>query len=151
MQTTPELEELSGPQLLRKLVGRTLSRIEPEARRLADNSHDDDTIHRLRVGLRRLRTLLRELGHLDDTLDPQCEPALAVAFRQLGRWRDRQHVLATLLPRLAQQGGPAVALPDAAPDGLQPPRDIVAAPDFQAALAALNVFAASEASRDAPA
>jgi len=144
METTLDLKGLTGPQLLRALVGHVLARIEPTTCQLADGSQDDDTVHRVRVGLRRMRTLLRELGHLDDALDPQWEPALAATFRQLGQWRDRQHVLASLLPRLAQQGGPLVTLAEAGPaDAIPPPRDLVAAPEFRAALAGLNAFATS--------
>ena len=99
---------------------------------IAAGSNDKDHVHQLRVGIRRLRTALRELQPLA-ALDAGCEPALVDAFRALGEHRDQFHVTRSLEPRIEAAGGPALAVSPAAmpvPD----PGEVVRAPAFQDAL-----------------
>jgi len=90
------------------------------ARELAAGCGNDGHVHQLRVGLRRLRTVLRELADVGElaNLREHVEPALRDLFQVLGRHRDR----ATLVPALQREviaaGGPALhwqpELPDVA-------------------------------------
>lgn len=60
-----------------------------------------ETVHQLRVGLRRLRTALREFGRDVEGVDPAWDAALAETFRTLGAQRDSDVIAQTLAPALA--------------------------------------------------
>lgn len=130
-----------GPQIQRAVVAACLAQILPNASEIAAGSGDAEQIHQLRVGLRRLRTALRELQPLGAGLDDAGLAPLVRTFRVLGVQRDRQ-LLDHMQPHLLAVGGPPVALPtDAA---AQPAAgDAVRAPDFQAALVEWIAFAAA--------
>jgi CHAD domain-containing protein len=89
----------------------------------SDIAHGDSTpeqLHQLRVGLRRLRGALRDLGDLVGPGDasPQLSaawaPALATLFAGLGATRDRDALAQTLLPALRKAGAATLQLPDLA-------------------------------------
>ncbi|MDB5857530.1 MAG: adenylate cyclase, partial [Ramlibacter sp.] len=96
-------------------------------------------IHQLRVGLRRLRTALRELPGIAglQALDPTIEASLRALFQVLGQHRDRATLVPALEAALARAGAPPMA-------AWQPPLpDLPAAirdPAFQTALLALIVL-----------
>ncbi len=73
-------------------------------------------VHQARVGIRKLRTVLAELGPLSASVDPTWRGDLAEIFTVLGEARDREVVLAGWLTELERQGSPKVALPTAAID-----------------------------------
>lgn len=103
--TLPKLDaEMSGPVMLQVIVRSCLDQILPNATAVAAGSRDHEHVHQLRVGLRRLRTAMRELGDLSDLLDPACEGPIAEGFRQLGAYRDRDAVLEALRPELMEAG-----------------------------------------------
>src|SRR5207237_7276855 len=116
---------------LRRIAGEALAvsldQVIRNASELAAGSDDDEHIHRLRVGIRRTRTALRELVREDVRTE---ERELVRAFRELGKHRDVTHVLQAVAPRLRAAGGP---LPDEpqAPRAPAPAR-LVPAPAFQA-------------------
>ncbi|RYF82623.1 MAG: CYTH and CHAD domain-containing protein [Comamonadaceae bacterium] len=161
----------SGPALLRAVVAACLAQVLPNASELAAGSEDAEQIHQLRVGLRRLRSALRELAPLapdasaasepsepsaDARPDMQThlpwgqawEPALVAAFRALGDQRDGDTVMAGAQARVQAAGGPPVDAPtrtsDAATAG-----DAVRAPALQAALIGLIGFSAEDDAADA--
>ena len=137
---------MSGADMLAALIGQALARLLPHASAVAAGGADPAEVHHLRVALRRLRTLLRELGGLvtaEAGLDPSWEPALASAFRQLGHWQDQADLAARLLPELAGEGGPLVTLPAAAATPGQLPEAIARAPELQQALIGLVGFASA--------
>lgn len=72
--------------------------------------------HQARVGLRRLRTVIRVFGDLLNDLDPTWEPRLADAFAALGAARDRHVALERWAAPLAKVGAPNVTLPEAEVD-----------------------------------
>lgn len=137
-----------GPTVQRAVVAACLAQILPNASEVAAGSDDVEQIHQLRVGLRRLRTALRELAALGDGLRPEWQAPLADAFRVLGARRDRQQLLAQMQPRLQAAGAPTLTLP---PDDAQvhSPAEAVRASAFQAALVALVGFAAGDAGQGA--
>jgi inorganic triphosphatase YgiF len=95
-------------QLLAQATAAALRQALANAREILAGGGGDEHVHQLRVGLRRLRTVLRELGEFEAlaTLDSAVVPAIAALFRDLGRHRD----LATLVPavqvQIASAGGP---------------------------------------------
>ncbi|WP_162910182.1 CYTH domain-containing protein, partial [Azohydromonas sediminis] len=113
--TAPALRAGDTPaEALRAMVRSCLDQILPNASVVAAGRHDAEHVHQLRVGLRRLRTALREFGDAAAEVDPAWEPALAAVFARLGAARDRDALAATLLPALAAAGAPVVALPPVA-------------------------------------
>ena len=97
---------------LRQVVGNCLTQVLGNA---SDIAHESDTapeqLHQLRVGLRRLRTALRELGPLSDEAAPHWGEALGRLFGRLGSARDRDALAQTLLPALHQAGAAGLELP----------------------------------------
>jgi inorganic triphosphatase YgiF len=143
---TPQLARgMSQPALLRAVVGNCLAQAVPNASAVAAGSADPEHVHQLRVGLRRLRTAMRELGNLvPDSGLGACESALAATFRQLGEVRDQQVVLDALKPRLLRAGAQGVAWAQSRPGQIDPGETVRAAP-FQCALVQALAFALADA------
>lgn len=122
------LERRSAEGLLAAALGSALQQVLGNAREIAAGTYGTEHVHQLRVGLRRLRTLLRELRALPALahLDPEIEPVLQELFARLGQHRD----LTTLLPALQQE----VAAAGAPPAPWRP-----ALPDLPAAVRATAV------------
>ncbi|MNQ83678.1 CHAD domain protein [compost metagenome] len=132
----------------------------PNASEIAAGSTDEEQIHQLRIGIRRLRTALRELAGLDaDTsrFDAAAwEPPLVDAFRALGELRDREQVVKLAQPRLREAGAPEVdPLAGDASDAAAAPAltsgDIVRAAAFQDVLVSLIGFTAAAPESTGPA
>lgn len=102
---------------LRAMVGNCLVQILANASELA---HETDTrpehLHQLRVGLRRLRSVLLELGKASPQARPEWSDALAQLFGRLGSARDRDALAQTLLPALQQAGATGLQLPPIEPE-----------------------------------
>ena len=88
-------------------------------------------VHQLRVGIRRLRTALREMADLAPAIDPAWEPALVDTFRALGRQRDRDHLLQTVQPQIEAVGGPPIAWPTRRTLTCPTPAEVVRGAAFQ--------------------
>ena len=129
-----------GPALARAVVGACLEQVTEFASEVAGGSEDAEHIHQLRVGIRRLRTAMRELAGLADGIDPAWEAPLVEAFRALGRHRDKGHLARSVEPLIEGAGGPAVEAAALAQDG-PGPGDAVRAAAFQGSLLALLAFA----------
>jgi inorganic triphosphatase YgiF len=134
----------TGRQILQAAIEACLAQVLPNASEVAAGSADAEQIHQLRVGLRRLRTALRELGRLHigpAPLDADGDAALATAFRALGAQRDRSRLETDVQPGLQAAGGPPVEMATVGgAAAAAPPGDAVRSPDFQAALRALIGF-----------
>jgi triphosphatase len=136
--------DASRDDMIREVVQTCLSQILPNASELASGSNHPDHVHQLRVGIRRLRTALRELGGLTDAIDPAWEGVLVQTFRALGAHRDNSHLALVMQPQLLAAGGPKTSLADAnskVPDAGK----TVRAPDFQAVLLDILGFAQRQA------
>lgn len=139
---------LDGRAIQQAVVASCLAQMLPNASEIAAGSTDEEQIHQLRIGIRRLRTALRELAGLD--ADTSCfdaatwEPPLVDAFRALGDLRDREQVVTLAQPRLRDAGAPEVdpLAGDAAPPASSP-GDIVRAAAFQNVLVSLIGFTAA--------
>ncbi|WP_157270729.1 CYTH and CHAD domain-containing protein [Azohydromonas aeria] len=130
---------MSQGALLRAVVANCLEQVLPNASQIAAGSTEAEHVHQARVGLRRLRTALRELGGFGKALDAGQEQVLATAFSRLGEVRDTESVSRAVLSRLAAAG---------APEGLRwpqgsevhPPGAVVRDMAFQAVLLELLAF-----------
>jgi inorganic triphosphatase YgiF len=130
----PQLHTPMSPEaLVQALVANCLAQILPNAAAVAGGNWGDEHVHQLRVGLRRLRTVLRELGGLSSRLPQRIDAPLTAAFRQLGAHRDRQTVLAAITPQLLAAGAAGVGWASAEADETDLAQ-IVQAPAFQCAL-----------------
>ncbi len=129
---------MDGPRLLRAVVSNTLDQILPNVSEIAAGVAIEGHIHQARVGLRRLRTALRELGALDPAVDEAWEPVLARAFAQLGVARDAVTAARAARPLLERAHAPKLAW-DAADAG--DPTAAVLDPAFQRVLIVLLGYA----------
>ena len=92
---------MPAAELFRQVLGACLRQILPNASEIAAGSDDAEHIHQLRVGIRRLRTALREMADFAEHVGPGWEPVLVEAFQALGRQRDREHVQQMVQPAAA--------------------------------------------------
>ena len=137
---TPRVDDaMDGPALLRAVVASCVGQIAGNAAEVASGRFDDDHVHQLRIGIRRLRTVLRELGRLSGDVDPAWEAPLVAAFQVLGEYRDRDEAAGAVQPQLRAAGAPEVDWP--APQGEVPdPAEAARAQAFQRTLLALLRF-----------
>ena len=96
----PQLRHVDGASWLRAALRNVLAQVLPNASAVAAGSRDAERIHQLRVGLRRLRTVVRELAALSDAMAPAWEHALRDAFVTLGAQRDNQAAAEAVRPLL---------------------------------------------------
>jgi len=134
--------QLEGHAMATAVVSNCLGQVLANASDVAGGCTDGDAIHQLRVGIRRLRTALRELAGLAGNWDGHgdaWETALVAVFRELGQHRDRDYLLHKLQGQIAQAGGPALDWRDALGD-LPDAAAAVRSPAFQQTLLGLIGF-----------
>ena len=125
----------SGEEIAKAVMGACLEQVLTNASEVGAGSVEAEHVHQLRVGVRRLRTALRELGPFARKVDAAWEKALVDAFRALGRHRDREHLERGMQPQLEAQGAPRLQAKPA--DDPIEPGQTVRSPVFQAALMGL--------------
>lgn len=141
---------LTGRQIFRAVLNTCLAQILPNASEVAAGSTDAEHVHQLRVGIRRLRTALREMADLAPGIDPAWETALVDTFRTLGLGRDREHLMQTVQPQIEAVGGPSVTWPASSGD-IPEPAEVVRVAAFQTVLMALiTASLPAEGADDAP-
>ncbi|MBT2335887.1 CYTH and CHAD domain-containing protein [Variovorax paradoxus] len=151
-----EKEKRDGRAIQQAVVASCLAQMLPNASEIAAGSTDEEQIHQLRIGIRRLRTALRELAGLDPRTDlfkgAEWEPPLVEAFRALGALRDREQIVKLAQPQLRDAGAPEVdpLAGDEAAAPVPSPGDLVCAPAFQSVLVALIGFTAATAAQAVP-
>lgn len=139
--TAPDYQrQATAAQVASAVLQACLRQIMGNASEVASGSHDPDHVHQLRVGIRRLRTALREITWLADDIDPAWEVTLVDVFRALGLQRDHEHLTHQLQPLLLAAGGPALDF-EQANAGLAEPGALVRSPAFQDVLLDLTGFA----------
>lgn len=141
---------LNGRALQRAAVAHCLHQILANASEIVEGGGDEEHAHQLRIGIRRLRTALRELAPLaPGAFDPAWEPPLVEVFQHLGQLRDQGQALQSIVADLRDAGAPALDVIVAAGHAPAPSAAaIVRMPAFQAALIALMAFTAQ--GEDAP-
>ncbi len=143
---------MDGDALLRGVAASCLDQILGNAGEVAAGTAGADHVHQLRVGIRRLRSVLRELGALAPAaVDAAWEAPLVRVFRALGEVRDRDTAAAAVQQRLRAAGAPLVELPAPAAGTLPDPAQVVRGGDFQAVLLKLLEFTLARPGRGAPA
>lgn len=137
--TPPRLgREPDAAALMRALLQSALEQVLANASELQPSADVSEVVHQLRVGLRRLRVLLRDLAPLCPAIAPTWEPVVAQAFARLGEQRDFVAVAAAVRPLLQAAGAPRLQWqPPAAAD----PVAVVREPAFQQVLLALQALA----------
>lgn len=105
--------EASPAQALAAMLAHALGQALANASQMAEGPHEPEHLHQLRVGLRRLRSLLKVYGPLAPPADAGLAPALAGLFGQLGAARDQDAMAEWLWPALHAAEAPWV--PDTAP------------------------------------
>jgi len=145
-----------GRTIQQAVVASCLAHMLPNASEIAAGSADEEQVHQLRIGIRRLRTALRELAGLDARTDlfnaAEWEPPLVEAFRALGVLRDREQVAKLARAQLQDAGAPVfdpLSGADAATARAPSPGEVVRAPAFQALLVSLIGFTAGAAPAEA--
>lgn len=135
----PQLNrQLSGEGLFRAVLRSALDQVLAHASEVASGDMAEEPIHQLRVGLRRLRTALRDLAPLARGIDAAWAAPLSEAFARLGEVRDNETVARAVRPLLEKAGAPKLvwAAPAVRPD----PVAIVRDARFQATLLDLLGF-----------
>lgn len=146
-QTTPRATKARPPRLaadadgaalMRALLQSALEQVLANASELAAAAHDPEVLHQFRVGLRRLRVVLRELAPLAPTIQPEWEGALAATFAKAGERRDQDAAVVAVRPLLQAAAAPAIEWH--APT-VSDPGAAVRDADFQAALLEVQALA----------
>jgi triphosphatase len=128
--------DADAQEVTAQVLGACLEQVLGNASEIAEGSTDAEQIHQLRVGIRRLRTAMREMRALNVELGEHWEPVLIEVFRALGRHRDHHHLAFGLQPEIEKAGGPVVDLRQMAAS-LPDVQALVRSPQFQDALLGL--------------
>ncbi|MFT4103924.1 MAG: CHAD domain-containing protein, partial [Burkholderiaceae bacterium] len=128
-----------GRTLLRRWTAVCLEQVLDNASLLVagEEPPDAEVVHQLRVGLRRLRSVWRELGRFAGT-DIDWQPAVRELFDALGRLRDRDAAIARFAGAIAAADGRPLD-PGVQAAGADPRARILARP-FQHAMLSLLAF-----------
>lgn len=133
-----------GAALWHDALARCAAMLLPNASALANGSTEPEHVHQLRVGIRRLRTAVRELGPLVGLLaEPAWLAPLVDLFRALSAGRDAAALQAALLPLLEAAGAPCTDWRGPSETPPQEPAALLRAPGVQQALLGLLVDAAA--------
>lgn len=126
-------------QFMREVLGSALEQVRANADAVAAGHGDAELIHQLRVGLRRLRSVLRDCAALVPGLHAEWLAPLAQAFARLGALRDDQVLGGVVAPLLRAADAPLVASPSAK---ARPGRaaEALQVPGFAEALAGLQAL-----------
>lgn len=105
---------LPSGEARRRVLGECVQQVLANASQIASGGFEDDHVHQLRVGLRRLRSALALFVPARDEAEPLAEGAGAL-FRALGAARDRAAVAGPMRAQLAEAlraQGLALAAPE---------------------------------------
>lgn len=103
LKLNSDMDEFS---FLQQTIKNCLIQILPNATAIADGSPNGDHVHQLRVGIRRLRSLLKIFKN--QQIEKEWLDTLKQTFSQLGEYRDKEILLTKTQPMLEQQGSPHV-------------------------------------------
>ncbi|MEO8525981.1 MAG: CHAD domain-containing protein, partial [Caldimonas sp.] len=92
-----------GPFLVATIAG-CMTQVIGNASQVGAGSNDEEVVHQLRIGLRHLRTALRELRANRHGADPAWAPVLRGVFKELGVHRDRLVVIPNIRAELLEAG-----------------------------------------------
>jgi inorganic triphosphatase YgiF len=116
--------------LIDSMLNACLSQILPNQSVLAsDYERYDEHLHQLRVGLRRLKTILKYFTQYHIVLSEAGTVALSEIFSRLGEYRDGNYVSEILNPILIEHNGPPIPLKEI--KGLPHPQSFIREQSFQ--------------------
>jgi len=136
---------LDGPALMQRVLMAVMEPLLAHAGDLADGDTRAGTLHQVRIGLRKLRTVLRDLAPLAPGADEAWDATLARAAATLGLRRDHEAASAAVLPLLQAAGAPLMTWP--APSGALDPGDAIRERELQLALVAVLALAHAQDDR----
>lgn len=137
---TPKVDASAGLEhFLVAVIESCMRQILGNASEIGAGAVDEELVHQLRVGLRRLRTALRELARFAPGLDPAWELAFRSAFQALGAHRDEVTVLPALREAMTLAGIGHAEAPTAL-IAVPGPEAVVQDPRFQHALLGTMAF-----------
>jgi triphosphatase len=134
---------VDSPAAVRSIIGSCLAQVLGNASDIAHGDSSPEHLHQLRVGLRRLRTALRELADLLPSAKPHWNEALTQVFSRLGAARDIDALAQFLLPALRKAGASDLKLP--ADGSAVPPEAVLREPATQVLWLELLACAAGSA------
>ena len=139
-------KDAAGSEIFRAAFLSCLDQVLANASNIASGCLDDEVVHQLRVGLRRMRTAWREMPDWHSDLATSWLRPAADVFRELGVDRDRRTVAAAMREPLLEAGSPDPDL--RSPRGGQPVDvvELVRSKDFQHALLDMLDFALDQPS-----
>jgi inorganic triphosphatase YgiF len=126
---------------VREMVHACLQQVTANASAVAGGLGGHEHVHQARIGIRKLRTVLREFGEHSPAIDPEWGERLKATFTRLGELRDREVVLAHWNSALAAHGAPVFDTPASADTD---PRDVLREPEFSVLLLDLLDYAHGE-------
>jgi CHAD domain-containing protein len=133
--------------VMRALLQATLQQVIANASTIAEGHEHAEVVHQLRVGLRRLRSVLRELSALSPAIRPEWDAVLSAAFGKLGQRRDHEVVSAAVRPLLESVSAPLLTW---TPPERVDPVAVVRDTKFQVTLVTILALAHGEAAQFAP-
>lgn len=130
----------STDTLLRNITHNCLLQILPNASAIAAGSTDGNHVHQLRVGMRRMRTVLKYFASFSEEVNPNWLPTLKHTFGLLGLYRDRDVLKNETQVMLEAIGSPHL---EWSTNVKVMPIDAVNATEFQTTLLELMAFASN--------
>lgn len=143
-------KKMKQPEFIRAAIHNCMLQILPNVSAIAAGSTDGDHVHQLRVGIRRLRTVLKFFDDFSSQINPEWAPILKQTFSLLGEHRDREILEVKTQPILEALGGPHVDWSGERESIKISPIDAIRAPDFQITLLELIEYIMSPADADSP-
>jgi triphosphatase len=146
-----ETRAMDGGTMLRRMVASCLAQILPNAAEIARGSPDPEHVHQLRVGLRRLRSVVAGMKPFAAPLPAGWEAAIMPVFDALGDLRDK-HVQSTSLARRLRKAGALLAdLGGPSEEEARALAQLVRGAGFQGVLLRLQAYANASDDADADA
>lgn len=109
---------VSPDAALRACVGAALQQILGNASALAAGAGSAEHVHQARIGLRRLRSVLREFAGWSPDVQTRWSDSASVLFGQLGQVRDSDALSAWIEPQLQAAGAPPLQRATQAPSSM---------------------------------
>jgi len=135
--------------MLRRMVRSCLAQIRPNADEIARGSRDPEHVHQLRVGLRRLRSVVSGMKPFAAPLPGGWEAAIMPVFDALGDLRDAHVRSTTLARKLRKAGAPLADLGGPSEEEAEALAQQVRGAGFQDALLRLQHYADAPGRGDA--
>jgi CHAD domain-containing protein len=124
----PQLHaDMSVDTAIREMTRACLVGIMANASAAASGLGGHEHVHQVRIGIRKLRTVLKVFGGYSTAIDPEWGEQLALVFAKLGTSRDRDVVLHEWAATLHEAGAPNIVPPPASHDD---PASVLRGEDF---------------------